>query len=372
MANWRSGHDQESTLDGRYRHLPGEPRVSPARVAAASSTGLVRKRNEDSAYVGRWLCAVADGMGGHAAGDIASATVIDAIRAFDVKETSPAHLTSILSAAVSTANLCLTASVQAKPELGNMGSTLTALLWSSGHVAVAHIGDSRAYLLRSQVLQPITEDHVLSNLVASPQPPQIGDYLVRFLDSRPGWSPDLTLRAAHPGDRYLICSDGLGGFVAADAIRDALIDVGDPDNAVTDLIRLAHDAGAPDNVTVIAIDVPDGAWTEQGERPLILGAAASHVDSSRRCRITRWRGSLPRARAKQLFHRGGARGRSQRGRWGSHTQLLRPAHRPGRNGPRARSQGPGWSSGSLRPRHPAPQGRPPDPPRQPRRTMPRI
>src|SRR5580704_3381198 len=104
MANWRSGHDQESTLDGRYRHLPGEPRVSPARVAAASSTGLVRKRNEDSAYVGRWLCAVADGMGGHAAGDVASATVIEAIREFDFAVEDPANLTRVLARAVRAAN----------------------------------------------------------------------------------------------------------------------------------------------------------------------------------------------------------------------------------------------------------------------------
>jgi protein phosphatase len=254
--------------------------VSPARVAAASSTGLIRKRNEDSAYVGHWLCAVADGMGGHTAGDVASTIVIDAVRSFDVEVSDPRHLTSVLSAAVSTANLRLTVSVQAKPELANMGTTLTALLWSSGHVAVAHIGDSRAYLLRNRVLRPITEDHVLSNLVANPMPAGIGDYLVRFLDARPGWSPDLTLRTARPGDRYLICSDGLNGFVADGAIRDVLADVDDLDQAVAELIRLAHDEGAPDNVTVIAMGVPDGTWTPRNEKPLILGAAASqHADS---------------------------------------------------------------------------------------------
>jgi PPM family protein phosphatase len=101
-----------------------------------------------------------------------------------------------------------------------MGSTLTAMLWSDSHVAVAHVGDSRAYLLRNRVLRQITEDHVLANLVASPMPAQTGEYLVRFLDARPGWSPDLTVRTARPGDRYLICSDGLSGVVDPAVILD--------------------------------------------------------------------------------------------------------------------------------------------------------
>ena len=122
-----------------------------AHVAAATSTGLVRKRNEDSAYAGRWLCAVADGMGGHAAGDVASATVIDAIRSFDVRADDPVRLTTILGAAVMAANSELTAKVRANANLGNMGSTLTAMLWSADHFAIANIGDSRAYLLRNKV-----------------------------------------------------------------------------------------------------------------------------------------------------------------------------------------------------------------------------
>jgi PPM family protein phosphatase len=98
---------------------------------------------------------------------------------------------------------------------------------------------------------------------------------VRFLDARPGWSPDLTLRVAHPSDRYLICSDGLSGVVGPDVIREVLADVGDLDQAAADLIRLAHEAGAPDNITLIAADVPDGTWHEWRGVPLVLGAAAS-------------------------------------------------------------------------------------------------
>jgi protein phosphatase len=249
--------------------------LSSTPVAAASSAGLVRERNEDSAYAGRWLCAVADGMGGHAAGDVASATVIEAIRAFDVDAGDPAQLTTLLGAAVQEANRQLAERVRADPGLGSMGSTLTAMLWSGGHVAVANVGDSRAYLLRDMVLRQITEDHVLANLVASPMPAQTAAYLVRYLDARPGWSPDLTLRAARPGDRYLICSDGLTGVVGPEVIRDALTDAGDLDQAVAELIRLAHKAGAPDNVTLIAIDVPDGVWQERQGTPVVLGAAAT-------------------------------------------------------------------------------------------------
>jgi serine/threonine protein phosphatase PrpC len=225
--------------------------------------------------VGHWLCAVADGMGGHAAGDVASATVIEAIRSFDVQAIESAQLITILSAAVREANRELTARVQANSNLGNMGSTLTAMLWSTGNVAIAHIGDSRAYLLRNGVLTPLTEDHILSNLVANPMPPDIGSYLVRFLDARPDWSADLTLHTAHSGDRYLMCSDGLSGFVALDAIKDVVTHRGEADQAVAELVDLAHAAGAPDNVTVIVIDVPDGAWQQRLEKPLVLGAAAN-------------------------------------------------------------------------------------------------
>lgn len=254
--------------------------MSSAHVAAASSTGLVRGRNEDSAYAGRWLCAVADGMGGHAAGDVASATVIEAIRPFDVAADDPGQLTAIIGAAVQEANNRLADRVGADPGLASMGSTLTAMLWSGGHVAVANVGDSRAYLLRNGVLRQITEDHVLANLVASPMPAHIGGYLVRYLDARPGWSPDLALRAARPRDRYLICSDGLSGVVGPDVIREVLADVGDLDRAVADLTRLADEAGAPDNVTLIATDIPGGTWQERQGTPLVLGAAASLVGTT--------------------------------------------------------------------------------------------
>jgi PPM family protein phosphatase len=247
--------------------------VTGARIAVASETGLVRPRNEDSAYVGRWLCAVADGMGGHAAGDVASATVVDAITPFDAFADA-GQLTAVLGSAVLAANSGLTARSKGVPELASMGSTLTALLWSGTHVGLAHIGDSRAYRLRAGALRQITEDHHLGNLVAAPMPARISEYLVRYLDARPGWSPDLTVSTVQPGDRYLICSDGLSGLTSAGAIRDVLADRAEVTQAAEDLVALAYAAGAPDNVTVVVADVPDGAWAERNGSPVVAGAAA--------------------------------------------------------------------------------------------------
>jgi protein phosphatase len=219
-------------------------------------------------------------MGGHADGDVASAAVIGAIQLFDVHAENPAQLTAILGAAVRAANDRLVAMGQAAQGGASMGSTLTAMLWSGEHVAVGNIGDSRAYLLRNGTLRQITEDHVVSKLVVSPMPAGIGEHLVRFLDGRPGWSPDLTLRTACPGDRYLLCSDGLSGVLGADLIGGTLAGAADLDQAVSDLMRLGHEAGAPDNITVIAVDVPDGRWDEWAGDPVVLGSAASLAGAS--------------------------------------------------------------------------------------------
>jgi PPM family protein phosphatase len=251
-----------------------------SHLAAGTNTGLVRKRNEDSAYAGRWLCAVADGMGGHVAGDVASAAVVDALRPFDADAGSPRQLMRVLGRAVSATSDQLAAMIRADSRLAGMGTTLTAMLWSGNHTAVANIGDSRVYLLRDWTLKQITEDHVMGKLVANPAPAQLSTIIVRYLDGRSDCSPDLTLRAMLPGDRYLICSDGLSGFVESHVIRDVLTSVKDPDQAVTDLIRLTLDAGAPDNVTVIVADAPEGIWKVPEGNPLVLGAANSHARAS--------------------------------------------------------------------------------------------
>lgn len=246
------------------------------RAAAATSTGLVRKRNEDSAYVGRWLYAVADGLGGHTAGDVASATVIRILSRYDREVTDPAQLTHLLGDAINEANDDLAAAIRLDPALGNMGTTLTAMLWSGRDLVVANIGDSRAYLLRGGELSPITEDHVMARLVANPSPPDIGEIIVRYLDGRPGRSPDLTLRRADDGDRYLICSDGLSGVLEHRTIRDVLASVADADQAAAELVRLTHEAGAPDNVTLVVVDMPGTELPVTEAVPIVLGAAAEN------------------------------------------------------------------------------------------------
>lgn len=232
-------------------------------VEAAGRThiGLVRRRNEDSLYIGRSLFAVADGLGGHVAGDIASAAVIEALRSHD-RPVDPVDLSTALGRTVRQANEALRKRIEAEPKLAGMGSTLVAMLWSGTAAALANVGDSRAYLLRSAspgrhgTLQ-ITEDHTYEHLVAdAARVPNLPDRLSRWLDGRAdGRSPDLTIRDLRPGDRFLLCSDGLSSFVPHDLLHDALNSSGGPDEAADRLITLAIDQGGPDNVTVIVIDI---------------------------------------------------------------------------------------------------------------------
>ena len=139
------------------------------------------------------------------------------------------------------------------PARFGMGTTLTAMLWSADTAVLAHIGDSRAFRLRDGQLRQITEDHVLGNLVSNAGP--LAPVLSRYLDGRPDRSPDLGLRDLRIGDRYMLCSDGLSPVVSSDEIGAVLAAAADPADAVRELVALAEEAGAPDNVSVIVIDV---------------------------------------------------------------------------------------------------------------------
>ena len=244
------------------------------RAAAISETGQVRQGNEDAAYSGRWLFAVADGMGGHAAGEVASAAVIESLRSHD-SEIGPAALLEVLGPAIAEANAEVGHRAAEDPSRRGMGTTLTAMLWSGDRFALAHIGDSRAFRLRAGQLRQITEDHVMGKLISNAR--GLAPVLSRYLDGRPERSPDLSIRELRPGDRYMICSDGLSPVVAYEAIRDVLASAADPGAAVRELVALAEEAGGPDNISVIVIDVRDAPAEPGPSEPVTLGAAAAEV-----------------------------------------------------------------------------------------------
>ncbi|WP_247611965.1 Stp1/IreP family PP2C-type Ser/Thr phosphatase, partial [Actinomadura latina] len=234
------------------------------RYAARSDVGMLREGNEDSAYAGAHLLAVADGMGGHVGGEIASAAAIEALRGLD-KDLPATELLAALEHTVKTANDNLHRIVESDPALQGMGTTLTAMLWAGNQVALVHIGDSRAYLLRDGSLFQITHDHTLVQSLVDEgriSPDEAASHpqrslLLRALDGRGEVDPDLSLREAKVGDRYLLCSDGLSGVVTAETIFQVLTDVDDPEQAVRQLIDLANRGGGPDNITCVVADVVD-------------------------------------------------------------------------------------------------------------------
>jgi serine/threonine protein phosphatase PrpC len=225
----------------------------------------VRRRNEDRLYVGRSLLAVADGLGGHVAGDIASDTVIASLQAYD-RLVDPMDLAAALGRAVSGANRALHRRIEAEPELAGMGTTLVAMLYAGSAAVLANVGDSRAYLLRGRAfgrcaIVQITEDHTYQHLVAdAANVPDLPERMTRFLDGRTdGRSPDLTPWQLRPGDRFLLCSDGLSSYVPLEQIHAVLSSSGEPGETADRLIELAIDQGGPDNITVVVVDVHDAS-----------------------------------------------------------------------------------------------------------------
>ncbi|MCW2929132.1 MAG: phosphoprotein phosphatase, partial [Actinomycetia bacterium] len=249
-----------------------------------SDVGLLREGNEDSAYAGPHLLAVADGMGGHAAGEVASAATIEAMAALDVDEPS-GDLLGALASAVATANMRLQEMILADPATEGMGTTLTALLWADGQAALCHIGDSRAYLLRAGQFYQITHDHTLvqslvdegriteDDVATHPQ----RSLLLRALDGRTLADPDLSTHETTAGDRYLLCSDGLSGVVTEQTLHQALSSVRDPDKAALQLVELALKGGGPDNITCIVADVVELQTTAvaPSQVPVMAGAAST-------------------------------------------------------------------------------------------------
>jgi protein phosphatase len=253
------------------------------RYAARSDRGLVRANNEDSVYAGARLLALADGMGGHAAGEVASQLVIAALAHLDDDEPG-GDLLSQLNSAVHEGNSAIAAHVEADPELEGMGTTLTAILFAGNRLGLVHVGDSRGYLLRDGELTQITKDDTFVQTLVDE-----GRITAEEAHSHPQRSlimraltghevePTLTVREAHAGDRYLLCSDGLSDPVSHDTILDAL-QIPDVTESADRLIEMALRGGGPDNVTVVVADVVDYEYGQT--QPILAGAVSGEDDQS--------------------------------------------------------------------------------------------
>lgn len=246
------------------------------RYAAGSDVGRVRQGNEDAGYAGARLLAVADGMGGHVGGEVASSAAIAAVAYLDHE--CPSELGAAAEAGIRKANQRLRELVEQDPSLAGMGTTLTLMLWDGPRVALAHIGDSRAYLLRNGDLYQITYDHTLVQTLLDDgriTPEEAARHphrsiLLQVLDGGDNTDPDLSLRDAEVGDRYLLCSDGLSGVVEAERLRHVLAEVDDLGEVTRQLIDLACEAGGPDNITCVVAEVVEGP---PADTPVVVGSA---------------------------------------------------------------------------------------------------
>jgi protein phosphatase len=242
------------------------------RAAAVTDLGLVRSNNEDAVFAGRRLLAVADGIGGAPAGELASEIVIRALAELDEGPEPAAPLTA-LSNALRTANQQIGESTAGDLSRQGMGTTVTALLFAGDEVALLHVGDSRGYLLRAAALSRLTRDDTFVQALVdrgmitaadARQHPQRS--IITQAVQGGDFEPTGAIFTPQPGDRYLLCSDGLSDYVTDEAIEATLVEYTDPQRCAEQLIALALRAGAPDNVTVVVCDtlpakVPDDAAT---------------------------------------------------------------------------------------------------------------
>ncbi len=250
---------------------------------AISHTGKVRSNNQDSGYSGSNLFVVADGMGGHAGGDVASALAVHRLRELDHPYAEPTEAESELRTAIRETATELIDTVGIRPELAGMGTTVSALAMVDGFAVIAHIGDSRIYLYRDGALTQITTDHTfVQRLVDSGRiTPEEARYhprrsvLMRVLgDMDPNPEVDTFVMPTQPGDRWLLCSDGLSGVVDDPRMLKALSQGWAPGRTADNLLKQALDGGAPDNVTIILVDVGGNHPIFSGT-PTIVGSASN-------------------------------------------------------------------------------------------------
>ncbi|WP_344792245.1 PP2C family protein-serine/threonine phosphatase [Gryllotalpicola daejeonensis] len=253
------------------------------RGAAVSNVGRVRSNNQDSGYAGHDLFLVADGMGGHAGGDVASAIATNHIKKVDREYDDPEVAREALKAALLEANAALADTVYDHPELTGMGTTVSALIRVGEYVALAHIGDSRIYLWRDGELSQISTDHTFVQRLVdtgriTPEEAAVHprrSVLMRVLgdvDANP--DVDSWILETKPGDRWMLCSDGLSGVVKPEIIGRILASPASPKTVADRLLKASLDGGAPDNVTVIVVDIDRG---DQPHEPVTVGSAAAPI-----------------------------------------------------------------------------------------------
>jgi len=239
-----------------------------ARHGAVTDIGRVRRGNEDRYLVdpSLGLYAVADGMGGHRAGEVASETALDALH-------EAVGDGGDIETAMTLANEAVFEKASDDDELRGMGTTLTAVTLRDDKLEVGHVGDSRAYLRRDGSLQQLTDDHSLvAELVAageiSEDEAEVDprrSMITRALGIEPGVEVDVVPIAVQAGDRLVLCSDGLTGMIRDDALAEILEQESDPKDAAKRLVDRANEAGGIDNVTVVVVDIVDGPAPDDGE-----------------------------------------------------------------------------------------------------------
>jgi PPM family protein phosphatase len=257
---------------------------------AHSEIGLIRKNNQDSGYASPHLLVVADGMGGAAAGDLASAVAIDTIRKID-SPTTGEDMLEVLALAIHQANDQIAELVDSDLSLEGMGTTVTGAMFDGSSLGLAHIGDSRAYLFRDGHLERLTHDHTwvqslvddgkISEAEAANHPHR--SLLLKVLNGQPTNDPDLAIVAVMPGDRLLLCSDGVCGLIEDDVIQ-AAVQLPELKDVTERLISESLHQGGIDNITVIVADVVESGGTDD---VIVLGAASEHpnpADSKTRVR----------------------------------------------------------------------------------------